>query len=583
MTIKEAFAEDGFTIVGSHQSQGTNHTGYVAENTTAINNNNGKPKRAYYLEGSAYEMGYQMGVLGNEDIRRMVTEFPHAAISQFLSGVPEKWEVDLIVIVVYTIMLTKLKDFDGYIPDTYVDEAKGIVDGVRSVHPLALSVTFDSVWVLNVGFDILVAFMSDPMKLIEEIIEHPLAKGKGLKPTKEYFRMPHFCNAYSAFDKKKKFHYFGRDWMFNAGNVMADCACLIIANPSDGRKPLVYAAAPSLVGAALAMNNDGVAMGVDMVSAANSDFANPGFNSILLVRDTIHQSASGTAAVDNITSAKRGATFIYPLSDGTNDESYVVEAGLNTSTLDPYSYVEDSLKSLLPDASTLAANSEPPVQGLYSRNQAYAQGMFFIDKYNKSLFEKYGKTYPEGVWQETGFIFDKPYNDPNAFGLFYFAPLRQNTGTTDTADSWSFQLVTNAWLNPSMNLCSMSFWPNLLAEPYYSDFQWRYDLLNTALRDYKKTITDLTMDNAWDLINFISPVIGYDDGKGHNGKDYYTKFGAPWDLPTVTYKDSSGKEQTTWRVDGMTNVCDLKALKLRSLYGTYADNYVEITLSNYIS
>ena len=266
--------------------------------------------------------------------------------------------------------------------------------------------------------------------------------------------------------------------------------------------------------------------------------------------------------------ADRGVPFIYPISDGKSNRSVIVEAGMKVKVLDSLSYVEKDLLPLLPDEAFLKANAEIPVEGMVARWNDYKQTSVFMEKYNENLFKNGGKPYNANVWGEDGFVFKEPFADPDAFGFDYFNPERVKKN--------DFIVATNSWLSPPMNICSMNKFVMTSQEPFWSDPQWRYDLINqNILANHGK----IDWDIAWSIIDLLSPVNGLGEGK-----EYYKIADTPWKLPVVEYTDSDGKKQQTWRVDGMTNLCELKTeKKVRSLYGTYADEAVEITLPNYVS
>jgi hypothetical protein len=58
------------------------------------------------------------------------------------------------------------------------------------------------------------------------------------------------------------------------------------------------------------MNNAGVIMGVDTLRSAQATSDTPGINALLLVRSTIHNSASTEDALEYIGNAKRGCPYL---------------------------------------------------------------------------------------------------------------------------------------------------------------------------------------------------------------------------------------------------------------------------------
>ena len=641
MTVKEAFKNDGFDITGQYSIKSTKPgevvTGYVGTNKNIINYNNGKYKKAYYIEGEAYDLGYLMGYLAPEEITDMVNNFAGAVFSSLIyadAGPKEKWLLTTIITLFVKYRLPTIigaknqkdhlppkEDIHNDIPGVYHEEIKGMIAGLTKVQPTS-KVTEDDLWVINVGFDVAISYFSNPDKLVEEIAKliqdaellkglldlhkHSLLKAvsiegfaaelkhfdllKDLKPKAEHFVYPHWCNAFSAFGnavdpKDNNKHFFGRDWMMDGADVLANTAAFIIVNPSDGRQPLVYAACPGMMGAVAAMNTRGVAMGVDMVTAGNSNHNRPGFNSILLVRDSVHENCSAEDLASYVTNdVQRGTTYIYPVSDGSNNKACVIEAGFTPDAdneFDPMDYPSLAVKVKLGIDKLIAkiegqweklTKDQKPTKGLFVRWNDYKQPTEFMDTFNKDLFEMFDSKYPEGVWGETGYVFEQPFQDKNAFGYYFFNPQR------DKQDD--LILVTNAWLNPLMRLCTMGPLNNDLSKPYWTDIQWRYDVLNEALM---ANYGSLTMETAWSCINFLSPVKG-----SKKGIEYFKMKGKPKaDFPEYEQSfqiiDVNGQEQTTWRVNGMICLFECREdLVARSLTGTYADDYVEINLLNYV-
>lgn len=80
--IQSAFKNDGFTVrqvpaatepAGYAQKDG--YIGVAAEHTGARNFRTGRPKRAYYLEGSPRVMGRLLGALAEDDVSRMTNGY----------------------------------------------------------------------------------------------------------------------------------------------------------------------------------------------------------------------------------------------------------------------------------------------------------------------------------------------------------------------------------------------------------------------------------------------------------------------------------------------------------------------------
>ena len=75
----EAFAADGYDV--DRQTGVQVHEGNIG---IAAFGHSGSRKKAFYLEGSPYRMGYLMGSLAEPDISRMCEEFNKRVVFDFL-------------------------------------------------------------------------------------------------------------------------------------------------------------------------------------------------------------------------------------------------------------------------------------------------------------------------------------------------------------------------------------------------------------------------------------------------------------------------------------------------------------------
>jgi hypothetical protein len=167
---------------------------------------------------------------------------------------------------------------------------------------------------------------------------------------------------------------FGRDFQLATALVLQDLQTMFIVNPSDGRQPLVVAGAPGMVGGIAAMNVAGVMMGVDTLRSPLGTPESPGLNSLLIVRSTVHESASTEAAIDFVTAAKRGCPFLYPISDVSGNSVVIESAAFNASPIipDPIPYIQPWLLPFLPDYAFLTNHSTPEYRnGSYVRRGDY--------------------------------------------------------------------------------------------------------------------------------------------------------------------------------------------------------------------
>ena len=102
-------------------------------------------------------------------------------------------------------------------------------------------------------------------------------------------------------------------------------------------KPNVSVTAPGFVGSITAMNNAGLAMGVNMVCSVLTNVLKPGLNSLLLVRKTVQSAENTEEGIQKIVKAPRGVTWLYPIGD-REGRSAIVEAGKKTLFLNTMKY-----------------------------------------------------------------------------------------------------------------------------------------------------------------------------------------------------------------------------------------------------
>jgi hypothetical protein len=574
--ILQAFAADNFKVVREHTLT-NGKKGYCAEHLTAKNVVNGQKKRAYYVEGSSYDMGYLTGYLAPDEVEMMGITFIDEVIFEFFKDNPDecfivkffKWLLKKIIQKylskwIYDFSIEIFKD----IPFQYIQEIQGLADGysaARKEAGLNPKVDFQDLWALNVGVDCLLSFIYAPDVFIDQLPKFLP------KPKAGQFQIPVACNAFAVFGNAVtagqnggKPHYFGRDFMFPTAGVFQDAACHIIYNPDpqDGRLPVVSMSAPGFAGSIMAMNKDGVAMGVDMSPAGNCDYHRAGFNSLLLVRDSVHRGASAQLALDNIINAQRGVSWDYIIADGKNDRAVAVETGFSVPDPDFVSYPPDDLqeRGLLPGEQFLKAyETQNPQNGLMVRWNDYQYPEVFL-QFNEAIFNFYGKTYEPSRFEEHGYISRRIDGkiETNCPFSFYFAPQRENKDDV--------LIMTNHFIAPSMRLCGMEPWSVEVAKDQLDDIQWRYDQLNDLILNNYGSIN---WEQAWKLINYLAP-------DGCYVTDYYQH------NPDYKYTNDQGQQCLTKQIQGSVSLCNLTEKVALSRYGYYADEPVTTTLLNYV-
>jgi hypothetical protein len=310
--------------------------------------------------------------------------------------------------------------------------------------------------------------------------------------------------------------------------------------------------APGIIGSVAGMNIHGVGVGVDMAPAGHCNPARAGFNSLLLARHSIENGHSCDEAVDIMAKSHRGVSWNYILADGTHQKACVIEAGCATPELDPLVYPPERLKEYLPDRGFLEAHPSAEIRnGLMVRWNDYEYPQAYLE-FNPKLFEASGKPYnPDAFTTEGGYI-SQSWKDKKCPSLHYFQPQGENNP--------NLILATNAFVIPEMRLCAMYEWTGMLAESHADDIQWRYDELNRRLSStLEKNKGHMSYEEAKKIIDFLAP-----DG----------------DFPS--YYNLDHQPLTEVAIQGSVSLMDLKKKTIESHYGYYADEWIKISLPNYL-
>jgi hypothetical protein len=572
--------------------------GVLGVSRTARNGFTGAPKKAIYVEGDNFQMGYLLGLLAESDVARMTTEFAYKIAFAFihLSDIEHSTSPLAMLLkgIVVDIVFELSQSMKQDIPLEYVEEMQGILAGCSAANPNT-KVIWKDLWALNCGVDCLLA----------HVYSGKIFADRAIPP--QLLRIPLMCNAvYLSGAATGGRHFFGRDFMFSTADVFQDTACMIVARPSprDGkpRRAIVSQTAPGFVGSVTVMNDAGVALGVDMLPSGMCDPDRPGLNSLLLIRDCAQYSSTAAEAVERIIAAPRGTSWIYPVADRSG-RACVVEAGraLAEGEAFPYfdgvpSYYREHLPTLADiDAAREKYGTPAPQRGLMARWNDYP----FPDDYlarNEQLWAAFSRSAPyriaeimaaiavdlaklgagdipgllEAIAEQVKQWFTGVPYDPSAFGptsfidplwtdrncpaAFYFAPQRASHGETLVA--------TNFAVTPEMRLTMMTEWNALLTGSQYDDMQWRYDQLNLRVQQASGA-APIDWAGAWNLANFLRP-----------GPDPMQ--------PESTYHGGGDPNWQTIMITGSVSLCDLDAARIMSLFGYYGDEPVTITLPRYL-
>jgi len=585
--VEQGFDSDGFDIAACGRFCFRGAIGAVAEHRKARNIDTGARKRAYYVEGTPYEMGYLMGMMAEPEIDRMTSQYIDGMVRAMLHGARGHQDeaneagesLGLPLIPMHATLVNTVykrlrrRGVLDAVPVRYHQEIDGMVDGCRAAAAFArrkTSVTPEELWVLNVGVDFLFAVFQSG-KLLNLLFP-------GVTP--HHLGSPMWCNGFALLGSAKTGGVLmGRDFMFPTGEVFQDLATMIIRNPQappgDALCPTVSVAAPGFVGGMTAMNAHGVAAGVDVSPGGNCDPSDPGLNSLLLVRHAVESGANGTQAVARIVDAHRGVSWCYLVADGGDgrEQAYVVEAGASTAPMPSVSYIsslrnsDPQLRRLLPRRPFLLDHPTGDVrQGAMVRSADGIDGLDdYIGTFNDALWRHFpGKTLHADAFAERGYINrttgcrtptspEDPF-EHNCPGNYYFAPQRGRAGEV--------LLLANHFLHPEMRIAAMKPWTNRVYGSWLTDdSQWRYDDLNRRILE---ALDGGRIDRARarELIDFLAPT---GDTPCYYGRE-----------------NPRSRDGKAIAISGAVSVLDLGARDIETHYGYYPDKWVRIRLGGYV-
>ncbi|HEU0013943.1 MAG TPA: hypothetical protein VFQ45_09685 [Longimicrobium sp.] len=565
-----AFATDNFTV--NPQTDvvlSGDRIGMVATHNTATIGTTGVYKKAYYVEGTPFDLGYLIGRIAEPTVSQMTTTFLDNVVLSFAGVQLDPWLQHIIGAIIADVAYLGAQRCIPDVPEAYQQELEGIYEGCLAANPHT-KVTRDRLWTLNVGIDAALAFIYT--------LELPVFKPYAVPLKPEHFRIPFMCTGYTSQGQKPDgtpFHYFGRDFMFTTADVFQNTAAPIIYRPLDGY-PMVSLAAPGWMGSITAMNNDGVACSVNMAPSALCNSKRPGFNGLLLARHAIQNGGTAQAALNLMVQAQRGVSWIHVLSDGGTDTSCIVEAGMSQETIPFMSYPPASLTGqggpLAPAAEWVQNPSTEVQNGLMARWTTYQYpettwptvnpGMFAAFKANPGAFDydaapTYTYTYNEADMGPDAFL-DATWTDRNCPMGLWISPERRS-------GQEGMLVATNRFIIPEMQLTTMAAPADRMAQRDWDDVQWRYDELSRFVWDRLQANKEVTG----------SAFLTYDEAKA--AADYLAPQG---EFPTYSNPKNLPLDQV--QIGGAVSIMDLKARTMESHYGYYSDEWVMTTLNNYV-
>jgi len=299
--------ESNSTIQESNISYDNNEGFIISSYGKSYVKDFGGGKKLLHLEGTDYEMGYAMGYLLPNEVRRITSLEYYVAVVDMITGgalralyIP--WVEELAQHIVA--FLTDLQL--GQVPAEYVHEMQGIVDGVNAATPDQKKLQFNDVILLNMANDVLFTFLYKINAL-------------GL------FNSCHgFVVTGDATTDGRTL--MGRHFMYPSV-VFYETALLIEYKPATGN-PFVSVSAPGFVGVTAAMNSKGVAIGMDTLKSGDTNYFKAGMGTLLTARRAIQYTNTLDEAVDMIQRTTRGVPWFYVIGDA-NGKGAVIESTTN--------------------------------------------------------------------------------------------------------------------------------------------------------------------------------------------------------------------------------------------------------------
>jgi len=481
------FEANGLEIIDEITIEGD--TGYAAKDKNG--------KECMVLQGSAYNMGYQIGALRPEATKLMTSDFIFGVIGDFI-GV-EYEQIPMLFDFVKEEMILSCNRVLDDIPQYLIEEMHGLADGATSK---GYDVAFEDVLLLNEGIDALFSLVitgvlpslikekagPGEMELIDDspiFMELAYSEGKNIIfPEANPFVLG--CNEFVAsgnatVDNKI---YHGRDFMFPTGHLYQDLACMAVYIP---HKELGHSfstiTAPGFVGQATAMNSKGLSMGMDVVMGVNTS-TNPGLGCLLVCRDIIQNCSNLDQAVERMKEQHRGVSWLFILADDERSMKYtngiVAEVGLTEKKNGDSYTVHDLLADwieipLWPWINKL--DSPIPDRGVMVRTQEYV--------------------YPSRFKNVNAIIPVKDGEEEKKIGVYF----------PDQLETWTdVVLTTNHYVIPRMVFASFHPWLTLVYDRTSS--YYRYEKLHELMEaEYGK----IDYDTAKNLIDFLNPNSVYGD------------------------------------------------------------------------
>ncbi|MDY6905472.1 MAG: C45 family peptidase [Thermodesulfobacteriota bacterium] len=265
-------------------------------------------KQMIHVEGTPYERGFAIGYEFPEETMRNCSNEYYIAVVKVMMGdwVEPLTNFDRLVEFVKEAVLKATKVHKCQIPDEYMEEMEGIVDGVKRAKPFA-DFELDDILMLNLSIDVITSIQGDILDFL------------GIPSSLLYTSCHGFVATGNATIDGRTI--MGRHFMFPP--EVFNETCLVIEHVPDNGYPFVSITPPGYVGVTSAMNNQGIGIGMDVLLGAPTNYWQVGMGRLMLARDVIQYAGSLDDAVLMMRSADIGSGNIFIIGDGAGDGAII--------------------------------------------------------------------------------------------------------------------------------------------------------------------------------------------------------------------------------------------------------------------
>lgn len=529
--IEKAFQQNGCTI--KNYFRYNDYYGVIGEtnvpvysqsninievNIENILSRNGPKKCVLYASGDAYTMGYQIGSLVPHQVESVTTFIRHIA-PQFITNDIDHMSLTapliyrlvykaLTQVVIDLITKTTVQEFykahhAGHIPESYLQELKGLRDGCLS-RLSASPLTLESLIVANYGIEVLIAsvYSGKLERNLQEIWKKlPVNVHRAFPQRPETLSsIPDMCNAIMISGEATKSNassYLLRDFQFANAHTYDRYCTIIVRNPV-GKPAFMGVSMPGFIGYTVFLSSHSVCGGMNMVRSTAVDIRNLGLGSILTCRYLAENARTSAEVEQLLHDTVRGNPWLYYAIDKTGD-SHVYESipkkwDDGKSDLTQLSNLPEKLWTDIVNTTSYQPGKR---KGLVDRfNNDYPIKLWSLNLIKDNVVNKYQWQNLER-WNSIGsYLFDSWTEESDALNdhmNMYFTPTRLQGDNV--------KIVTNNFIDPIWRTTQMNK-RTAIAELSSTGNQWRYDRLCELIQEQYGQID---IYSCLDILEFLSP------------------------------------------------------------------------------